>query len=408
MPPKWTSSTQKCANQRMETASMDFMMHTHSGLPINQHMNNTKTSLPPTKKIKPIPLPRRTLVMNFNDYSALLSWHAKISTATTDPCIDTESETQDYPKINDPVTEDESDGEGEVEAHKGNLVDDPKACESLPVSDTPENEDEEVPAPPLKAKLFKKCVLSNTPPKNSTVIETSLTAPKRSLTGMTMNIKMKKPQASDEEAPTPPSKATLFKKSVLSNTLPSSALPKNSMAMETASPIPQLYSFDDVSEDLPIASRPGRLCQEGVDDAQELRCKTLEAAKAIGAKYGKSAHTILIEAGLSVKHSRAETPWNMHQGWYKGKYPREKDEQLSDWRKRQCDHYYSLPDDDPLWDDVQAYYNFHLGSANNNQSHASIVMSTRDTLAKCFAAYSCLEGIEVIGCVFNLTPDEVA
>ncbi|KAG2076457.1 hypothetical protein BDR04DRAFT_1114047 [Suillus decipiens] len=98
----------------------------------------------------------------------------------------------------------------------------------------------------------------------------------------------------------------------------------------------------------------------------------------------------------------------MHQGWYKGKYPRETDEELSDWRKRQCDHYYSLEDSDPLWDDIQAHYDGHLGSASNNQSHASIVMSTRDALAKCFAAYSHLEGIEVIGCVFDSTPDEVA
>ncbi|KAG1784800.1 uncharacterized protein HD556DRAFT_1451367 [Suillus plorans] len=479
MPPKWTSSTQKRANQRTETASTDFVMRTRSGLPINQRMNNAKTSLPPTKKIKPIPLPRRTSVTNFDDYSALLSRRAKISTATTDPRIDTESETQDHPKIDDPVTEDESNGEGEVEAHKGDPVDDPKVCESLPVSDTPEDEDassdgtpstdnnypyanrrarlraehraklaardlfppdeesdkgddeyqedeededEEVPVPPSKAKLFKKRALSNAPPKNSTVIETSLTAPvqrRAKLAGRDLSPPEEESdgdddeykedeEASDEEAPAPPSKAMLFKKSALSNTLPPSALPKNSMAMETASPTPQLYSFDDVGEDLPIASRPGRLCQEGVDDAQELGRKTLEAAKAIGDKYGKSARTILIEAGLSVKHSRAETPWNMHQGWYKGKYPREKDEQLSDWRKRQRDHYYSLPDDDPLWDDVQAYYDFHLGGANNNQSRASIVMSTRDALAKRFAAYSRLEGIEVIGCVFDSTPDEAA
>ncbi|KAG2144234.1 hypothetical protein DEU56DRAFT_754299 [Suillus clintonianus] len=480
MPPKRTSSTQKRANQRTETASTDFVMRTRSGLPINQRMILIFIVLDRTTL-------KRTSVTNFDDYSALLSRRAKISTATTDPRIDTESETQDHPKIDDPVTEDESNGEGELEAHKGDPVDDPKACESLPVSDTPEDEDassdgtpstdnnypyanrrarsraehraklaardlfppdkesdkgddeyqedeededEEVPAPPSKAKLFKKRALSNTSPKNSTVIETSLTAPvqhRAKLAGRDLSPLEEESDgdddeykedeeasdeedevASDEEAPAPPSKAMLFKKSALSNTLPPSALPKNSMAMETASPTPQLYSFDDVGEDLPIASRPGRLCQEGVHDAQELGRKTLEAAKAIGAKYGKSARTILIEAGLSVKHSRAETPWNMHQGWYKSKYPREKDEQLSDWKKRQRDHYYSLPDDDPLWDDVQAYHEVHLGGANNNQSRASIVMSTRDALAKRFAAYSRLEGIEVIGCVFDSTPDEAA
>jgi hypothetical protein len=117
---------------------------------------------------------------------------------------------------------------------------------------------------------------------------------------------------------------------------------------------------------------------------QELGRKILHAAKLIGDKYGKSAHTILIEAGLSVKHSRVKTPWNMHQGWYKGKYPRETNEgeylfhvvvpiidqyplvELSDWRQRQRNHYYSLEDSDPLWDDIQAHYDGHLGGASNN------------------------------------------
>ncbi|KAG0695551.1 hypothetical protein DFH29DRAFT_879973 [Suillus ampliporus] len=59
------------------------------------------------------------------------------------------------------------------------------------------------------------------------------------------------------------------------------------------------------------------------------------------------------------------------------------------------------------WDDIQAHYEFHLGGANDNRLHASIVMSTRDMLTKC-VTYSRLEGIEVIGCVFNMTPDKAA
>ncbi|KAG1883467.1 hypothetical protein F4604DRAFT_1920672 [Suillus subluteus] len=213
-----------------------------------------------------------------------------------------------------------------------------------------EDDDDNLPAPPSKAKLPKKRTPPKALPPNSTVTETSLTTQVLQAAGHVTTKSVEKSAVS-------------------------SALPKSSMAMET----------DDDDDDLPITSRPGRLCQEGIDDAQELGRKTLHTAKIIGDKYGKSARTILIEAGLSVKHSRAKTPWNMHQGWYKGKYPRETDEELVDWRKRQRDHYYSLQDSDPL-----------------------IIMSTRDALAKRFAAYSRLEGIEVIGCVFDSTPDEAA
>ncbi|KAG1817904.1 hypothetical protein EV424DRAFT_1540263 [Suillus variegatus] len=414
MPPKKASSTKKGANPRMETPVVDFVMRTRSGAPINQRMLQTKT-LPPAKKIKPTPLPRGNSFLNFDDYSAILARRAKSSVATTEPRTDTESD-------------------------KGNPVDDTKIHESLPPSDTPEDEgssfdgtpssennypyrnrqarsraerramlaqrdpssleeesdkddneykedqeadeekeeeeednDNDLPAPPSKAKLPKKHAPPKALPPNSTVTETSLTTQVLQAAGHVTTKSVEKSAVS-------------------------SALPKSSMAMET----------DDDDDDLPVTSRPGRLCQEGIDDAQELGRKTLHAAKIIGDKYGKSARTILIEAGLSVKHSRAETPWNMHQGWYKGKYPRETDEELVDWRKRQRDHYYSLQDSDPLWDDIQTHYDCHLGGANNNRSHASIIMSTRDALAKRFAAYSRLEGIEVIGCVFDSTPDEAA
>ncbi|KAG1727839.1 hypothetical protein EDB19DRAFT_1941966 [Suillus lakei] len=268
---------------------------------------------------------------------------------------------------------DPSSSEEESDEDDDEYKEDQEADEEKEEANNNNNNNNNLPAPPSKTKLPQK----RAPPK--------ALPPKSTVTG------------------TPPSTQVLqaaahvTTKSVKKSPV-SSALPKSSMAMET----------DDDDNDLPVTSRPGRLCQEGIDDAQELGCKTLHAAKLIGDKYGKSACTILIEAGLSVKHSRAETPWNMHQGWYKGKYPRETDEELSDWRKRQRDHYYSLEDSDPLWDDIQAHYDGHLGGASNNRSRASIVMSTRDALAKCFAAYSRLEGIEVIGCVFDLTPDEAA
>ncbi|KAG1847705.1 hypothetical protein F4604DRAFT_1687958 [Suillus subluteus] len=332
MPPKKTSSTKKRANPQMETPVINFVMCTCSGAPINQRM-----TLPPAKKIKPTPLPRGNLFMSFDDYSAILARHAKSSVATTEPPTDTESDTQDHPKTDDPVTDDEDNSEGQADAHKGNLVDDPKIREGSDEDDEytedqdadeenkeeDDDNDNEIPAPPSKVKLPKKCVPPKALPPKFTVTETP-------------------PSTQILQAA-----AHVTTKSVEKSAV-SSALPKSSMAMET-----------DDDNDLPVTSRPGQLCQEGIDDVQELGRKTLHAAKIIGDKYGKSARTILIEAGLSVKHSRAETPWNMHQGWYKGKYPQETNEELGDWRKRQRDHYYSLQDSDPL-----------------------IVMSTRDALAK--------------------------
>ncbi|KAG1728535.1 hypothetical protein EDB19DRAFT_2027946, partial [Suillus lakei] len=419
MPPKKSSSTKKCANPRMETPVIDFVMHTRSGVPINQRMLQTKT-LPPAKKIKPTPLPRGNSFMSFDDYSAILARRTKSSIAITELHTDAESDTQDHPKTDDLVMDDEDNSEGQADAHKG----DPKIHESLPPSDTPEDENSSLDGAPSSENNYPyrnrearrwaehRAMLAQHDPSSSEEesdedddeYKEDQEADKEKEEADNNN---NNNNNNDNDLPVPPSKTKLPQKRAPPKALPpkstvtgtppstqvlqaaahvttksvekspvSSALPKSSMAMET----------DDDDNDLPVTSRPGRLCQEGIDDAQELGCKTLHAAKLIGDKYGKSARTILIEAGLSVKHSRAETPWNMHQGWYKGKYPQETDEELSDWRKRQHDHYYSLEDSDLLWDDIQAHYDGHLGGAT----------------------YSRLEGIEVIGCVFDSTPDEAA
>jgi hypothetical protein len=67
--------------------------------------------------------------------------------------------------------------------------------------------------------------------------------------------------------------------------------------------------------------KKGRLPQEAVSKAQELGRKTVAAAEAIGKEYGKSARTILIEAGLARKAIRKESTWNQHQAWYGTAFP---------------------------------------------------------------------------------------
>lgn len=65
----------------------------------------------------------------------------------------------------------------------------------------------------------------------------------------------------------------------------------------------------------------GRIPQAGISKAQELGKNMLEAARAIGKEYGKSARTILIEAGLMMKATRKESPWNQHQTWFAATCP---------------------------------------------------------------------------------------
>jgi hypothetical protein len=78
-------------------------------------------------------------------------------------------------------------------------------------------------------------------------------------------------------------------------------------------------SEDEDDED--FVKIKGRIPQAGISKAQELGKNTLEAAREIGKEYGKSARTILIEAGLTMKATRKESPWNQHQTWFAATCP---------------------------------------------------------------------------------------
>ncbi|KAG1836057.1 hypothetical protein DFJ58DRAFT_735269 [Suillus subalutaceus] len=133
----------------------------------------------------------------------------------------------------------------------------------------------------------------------------------------------------------------------------------------------------------------GRLCQEGIDEAQELGQKTAEEARVIGAKYGKS-RAILIEAGLSIKHSRSESDWNAHQRWSWINTPRkDKECHIIDWKERQRKHYHAMGKDDEEWDIIR---NYNVTGGNTNQSRAKTILSMREDIARKLSAYSRLEG----------------
>ncbi|KAG1745672.1 hypothetical protein EDB19DRAFT_1826667 [Suillus lakei] len=149
----------------------------------------------------------------------------------------------------------------------------------------------------------------------------------------------------------------------------------------------------------------GQLCQEGIDEAQELGQKTAEEAWVIGAKYGKSARAILIEAGLSIKHSRSESDWNAHQRWFMDNNPRKDKESIIDWKECQRKHYHAMGKDDEEWDIIR---NYNVTGGNTNQSRAKTILSMREDIARKLSAYSRLEGVEAIGCIFDTTQDKAA
>ncbi|KAG1874039.1 hypothetical protein C8R48DRAFT_669671 [Suillus tomentosus] len=158
-------------------------------------------------------------------------------------------------------------------------------------------------------------------------------------------------------------------------------------------------------EELSGNLKRGRLCQEGIDEAQELGRKTAEEARVIGVKYGKSARAILIEAGLSIKHSRSESDWNAHQRWFMDNNPREDKEPIVDWKERQCTHYHAMGKDDEQWDTIR---NYSITGGNIDQSRAKTILSMREDIARKLSAYSRLEGVEAVGCIFDTTQDEAA
>ena len=76
-------------------------------------------------------------------------------------------------------------------------------------------------------------------------------------------------------------------------------------------------------------NRPGRLPQEAINKAAALGDETYAKASEIAKEYGKDVSTILIAAGLSIKATRGENPWNMYQAWYRVKHPKSPDGESS-------------------------------------------------------------------------------
>lgn len=84
----------------------------------------------------------------------------------------------------------------------------------------------------------------------------------------------------------------------------------------------------DDEQDLDASKVPGRLPREATRRALALGEKTEQEAKKIAKEYGKDVQMILIAAGAH-KVTRGENSWNLYQSWYKEKFPKSAESELS-------------------------------------------------------------------------------
>ncbi|KAG1795440.1 uncharacterized protein HD556DRAFT_1442292 [Suillus plorans] len=166
---------------------------------------------------------------------------------------------------------------------------------------------------------------------------------------------------------------------------------------------------DEDDED--FVKTKGRMPQVGILKAQELGKKTLEATRTLGQEYGKSAQTILIEAGLTMKATRKESPWNQHQTWFTATHPLPKGvsgvvspEDVKAWKVKQRAHYKAHPQDDPqhasLWKEIQENWDRAVAGTTEDltsRSAAGLMMGVCDAFTKSAAYWHRTHGIHIAG-----------
>ncbi|KAG1887861.1 hypothetical protein F4604DRAFT_1916717 [Suillus subluteus] len=168
-------------------------------------------------------------------------------------------------------------------------------------------------------------------------------------------------------------------------------------------------SEDEDDED--FVKTKGRMPQAGILKARELGQNTLEAARALGKEYGKSARTILIEAGLTMKATRKESPWNQHQMWFAAAWPPAKGASgavspadLKAWKVKQRAHYKAHPHDDPqhtsVWKEILENWDCAVAGSTQDltsRSAAGLMMAVCDAFAKSAAYWHRTHGIHIAG-----------
>ncbi|KAG1772921.1 hypothetical protein EV702DRAFT_1201191 [Suillus placidus] len=162
---------------------------------------------------------------------------------------------------------------------------------------------------------------------------------------------------------------------------------------------------EDEDDEEDFVKTKGRIPQACISKAQELGKNTLEAARVLGKEYGKSARTILIEAGLTMKATQKESPWNQHQTWFAATCPPPKGvsgavspADLKAWKHAS------------VWKEILENWDRAVADSTEDltsQSAAGLMMAVRDAFTKLAAYWHCTHGIHIAG-VAILPGDEEA
>ncbi|KAG1840420.1 hypothetical protein C8R48DRAFT_679591 [Suillus tomentosus] len=168
----------------------------------------------------------------------------------------------------------------------------------------------------------------------------------------------------------------------------------------------------DDEQDLDTGKVPGQLPQEAIRKALALGEKTQQEAKKIAKEYGKDVQTILIAAGLTQKATRSENSWNLHQSWYKEKFPKSIETSTMDWKKEQQAHWKVHRDETEhpqLWKEICELLDEIFSNRDKSSKAISThIMAVRNAFASSAEYYSRLEDIHVGGLVIYVGADDKA
>ncbi|KAG2074338.1 hypothetical protein BDR04DRAFT_1151411 [Suillus decipiens] len=161
-------------------------------------------------------------------------------------------------------------------------------------------------------------------------------------------------------------------------------------------------SEDEDDED--FVKTKGRIPQVGILKVQELGKKTLEAARTLGQEYGKSAQTILIKAGLTMKATHKESLWNQHQTWFTATVSPVLITFVEDIKAWKDD-----PQHTSLWKKIQENWDHAVVGTTEDltlHSAAGLMMGICDAFTKSAAYWHCTHGIHIAGAAIFPSDEE--
>ncbi|KAG1863186.1 hypothetical protein DFJ58DRAFT_725085 [Suillus subalutaceus] len=402
------------------TVPTSSVMRIRSGIAINppakQHDKRKRSAILQPSPVpddrdwpKPRPLPRRSSSMTFEDYAQSPDNIEGNSNSNNDAPDDNGNEDHEYKDEDDDdsvhaKTSPEGDSDNDNDAKDAN--EEPEDGEN--------NEDLETsPARRLWPQRVKKAIYNFNDGPQTSSLDSSYTSSQAKCEGpATSNQVCTQESDADEnldhDSPSsPPTKRRKTSSAVKITLANTSQKTTRSTTIRTKHARASISHSNDNPAPASIVFGPTPdIDAKGINEAQELGWKTAEEARVIGAKYGKSAHTILIEAGLSIKHSRVESDWNAHQCWFMDNHPRKDKASIVDWKEHQCKHYHVMGKENEQWNTI---CNYNVTGGNTNQSRTKTILLMREDIArKAHLLHLHILRVEAIGCIFVTTQHKAA